>query len=88
MTALVASVGFLPIAVSKGSGAERLRPLATVVTRGVITSALFTLIILQILLTFRRSVWLIRSRASQLRTCRDLPPVQASRLPDLSTTHF
>ncbi|MFN7805451.1 MAG: efflux RND transporter permease subunit [Planctomycetaceae bacterium] len=54
MTALVASVGFIPMAVSEGSGAEVQRPLATVVIGGVITSALFTLIILPILLTFRR----------------------------------
>jgi cobalt-zinc-cadmium resistance protein CzcA len=54
MTALVASVGFIPMAVSEGSGAEVQRPLATVVIGGVITSALFTMIILPILLTFRR----------------------------------
>jgi cobalt-zinc-cadmium resistance protein CzcA len=42
------------MAVSEGSGAEVQRPLATVVIGGVITSALFTMIILPILLTFRR----------------------------------
>ncbi|RPI77378.1 MAG: efflux RND transporter permease subunit, partial [Planctomycetaceae bacterium] len=55
MTALVASVGFIPMAVSQGSGAEVQRPLATVVIGGVITSALFTLVLLPVLLSYRRA---------------------------------
>jgi cobalt-zinc-cadmium resistance protein CzcA len=46
MTALVASLGFVPMALSEGTGAEVQRPLATVVIGGVITSTLFTLFIL------------------------------------------
>ena len=46
MTALVASVGFVPMATSTGTGAEVQRPLATVVIGGVISSTLMTLIIL------------------------------------------
>jgi len=46
MTAMVASLGFIPMAVSEGTGAEVQRPLATVVIGGVITSTLFTLFIL------------------------------------------
>jgi len=46
MTALVASLGFIPMAVSEGTGAEVQRPLATVVIGGVITSTLYTLFIL------------------------------------------
>jgi cobalt-zinc-cadmium resistance protein CzcA len=46
MTALVASVGFLPMAVSTGVGAEVQRPLATVVIGGVISSTLMTLLVL------------------------------------------
>jgi hypothetical protein len=46
MTALVASVGFIPMATSSGAGAEVQRPLATVVIGGVITSTLFTLVVL------------------------------------------
>jgi heavy metal efflux system protein len=42
MTALVASLGFLPMALSTGDGAEMQRPLATVVIGGVITSTLLT----------------------------------------------
>ena len=46
MTALVASMGFLPMALSLGDGAEVQRPLATVVIGGLITSTLLTLLIL------------------------------------------
>ena len=46
MTALVASFGFIPMAISQGAGAEIQRPLATVVIGGVITSTLLTLIVL------------------------------------------
>ncbi len=46
MTALVASFGFLPMAVSRGDGAEVQRPLATVVIGGLITSTLLTLVVL------------------------------------------
>ncbi len=46
MTALVASMGFLPMALSHGDGAEVQRPLATVVIGGLITSTLLTLIVL------------------------------------------
>jgi cobalt-zinc-cadmium resistance protein CzcA len=53
MTALVASVGFVPMAISEGSGAEVQRPLATVVIGGVMTSTLFTLLILPALYAVR-----------------------------------
>ena len=46
MTALVASVGFIPVAVSHGTGAEVQRPLATVVIGGLVTSTLLTLLVL------------------------------------------
>jgi cobalt-zinc-cadmium resistance protein CzcA len=46
MTALVASLGFLPMALSTGVGAEVQRPLATVVIGGVISSTLLTLLVL------------------------------------------
>lgn len=47
MTALVASLGFVPMAISHGAGAEVLRPLATVVIGGLITSTLLTLLVLR-----------------------------------------
>ena len=46
MTALVASLGFIPMAVSHGAGAEVQRPLATVVIGGLVTSTLLTLLVL------------------------------------------
>src|SRR5262249_26813963 len=46
MTALVASLGFGPMAVSAGGGAGGQRPLATVVIGGVVSSALLTLFVL------------------------------------------
>jgi cobalt-zinc-cadmium resistance protein CzcA len=52
MTALVASLGFLPMALSNGSGAEVQRPLATVVIGGLITATLLTLVVLPILYTY------------------------------------
>ncbi len=49
MTAAIASVGFLPMALGTGVGAEVQRPLATVVIGGVISSTLMTLLILPVL---------------------------------------
>jgi cobalt-zinc-cadmium resistance protein CzcA len=49
MTALVASLGFLPMALSQGDGAEVQRPLATVVIGGLISSTMLTLLILPIM---------------------------------------
>ena len=49
MTAFVAALGFLPMALSKGSGAEVQRPLATVVIGGLIVATFLTLIVLPIL---------------------------------------
>jgi heavy metal efflux system protein len=46
MTALVASLGFVPMAVATGSGAEVQRPLATVVIGGIVSSTLLTLVVL------------------------------------------
>ena len=46
MTALVASLGFLPMAISTGDGAEVQRPLATVVIGGLLISTILTLVVL------------------------------------------
>ena len=46
MTALVASLGFVPMALNIGTGAEVQRPLATVVIGGIISSTLLTLVVL------------------------------------------
>ena len=49
MTALVASLGFLPMALSTGAGAEVQKPLATVVIGGLVSATLLTLLILPVL---------------------------------------
>jgi cobalt-zinc-cadmium resistance protein CzcA len=49
MTALVAALGFIPMALSTGRGAEVQKPLATVVVGGIISSTLLTLIVLPVL---------------------------------------
>lgn len=49
MTALVASLGFIPMAIATGTGAEVQRPLATVVIGGILSSTLLTLFVLPIL---------------------------------------
>ena len=58
MTALVAAVGFIPMAVNVGVGGEVQRPLATVVIGGIFTNTLLTLLVLPTLYTtFRRPVF-------------------------------
>ena len=59
MTALVASLGFLPMAVATGAGAEVQKPLATVVIGGLVTSTLLTLLVLPSIYT-----WFHRGAAS------------------------
>jgi cobalt-zinc-cadmium resistance protein CzcA len=58
MTALVAAIGFIPMALATGSGAEVQRPLATVVIGGIISSTFLTLILLPVLYE-----WVERNRA-------------------------
>ncbi|MBX3551017.1 MAG: CusA/CzcA family heavy metal efflux RND transporter [Pseudolabrys sp.] len=56
MTALVASLGFVPMAIATGAGAEVQRPLATVVIGGIISSTLLTLLVLPALyVLFKRN---------------------------------
>ena len=49
MTACVASLGFIPMAIATGTGAEVQRPLATVVIGGIVSSTLLTLVLLPVL---------------------------------------
>jgi len=49
MTACVASLGFVPMALATGTGAEVQRPLATVVIGGIISSTLLALVLLPVL---------------------------------------
>jgi cobalt-zinc-cadmium resistance protein CzcA len=52
MTATVASLGFMPMALSTGAGGEVQKPLATVVIGGLITATLLTLVVLPVLYSF------------------------------------
>ena len=63
MTATVASLGFLPMALASGAGAEVQKPLATVVIGGLITSTLLTLVLLPILyaVVFRKHIVAMKS---------------------------
>ena len=55
MTAMVASFGFVPMAIATGAGAEVQRPLATVVIGGLITSTLLTLVLLPVIYEWMES---------------------------------
>lgn len=55
MTACVASLGFIPMALATGTGAEVQRPLATVVIGGIISSTLLTLIVLPVIYRWMNS---------------------------------
>ncbi len=67
MTAAVASLGFLPMAISNTAGAEVQRPLATVVIGGLITSTLLTLIVLPVIyrLIYKRK-WEMNKSAAMI----------------------
>lgn len=71
MTALVASLGFIPMAVATGTGAEVQRPLATVVIGGILSSTALTLLVLPLL--YRRAY---RSEAEE----EDLIAEQSSKV--------
>ena len=74
MTALVASIGFLPVAISHGTGAEVQRPLATVVIGGLVTSTLLTLLVLPTLYT-----WLGRRSPEGAKAAEATPVMAGSR---------
>ena len=63
MTALVASLGFVPMALNTGVGAEVQRPLATVVIGGIISSTILTLLVLPALYKWFPSRFSIRRKA-------------------------
>ena len=73
MTALVASFGFIPMAISSGAGAEVQRPLATVVIGGLVTSTLLTLLVLPLL-------YLLFERRSERRATADAVPPEPSTM--------
>ena len=70
MTASVASLGFLPMAISTTAGAEVQRPLATVVIGGLVTSTLLTLLVLPVLYRW------VEGRAEKRRAKKNQQPPQ------------
>ncbi|MEO6054113.1 MAG: CusA/CzcA family heavy metal efflux RND transporter [Chthoniobacterales bacterium] len=60
MTALVAALGFVPMAIATGAGAEVQRPLATVVIGGIITSTFLTLLVVPVLYDWIETLFLRR----------------------------
>jgi cobalt-zinc-cadmium resistance protein CzcA len=79
MTALVASVGFIPMAVSTSAGAEVQRPLATVVIGGLVSSTLLTLLVLPTVYT-----WMEEQRTARRSVNVSTTPVAAPRPATLS----
>ncbi len=75
MTALVASLGFVPMALATGPGAEVQRPLATVVIGGIISSTILTLLVLPALYV------LFRRETEQTDTLSD-PAAEAASIPN------
>jgi len=68
MTAFVASLGFLPMALSNGAGAEVQRPLATVVIGGLLIATLLTLFVLPILyILFEKGIFIKANKNSSAR---------------------
>ena len=79
MTALVASLGFVPMALATGTGAEVQKPLATVVIGGLVSSTLLTLVVLPALyLIFAREHDLTESQAEDIT---QVPEAAASAVP-------
>lgn len=77
MTALVASFGFVPMAISTSAGGEVQRPLATVVIGGVVTSTLLTLLVLPAVYA-----WLGRKPREELEVSVDEAPGRGARQPE------
>ena len=75
MTALVASLGFVPMALATGTGAEVQRPLATVVIGGILSSTALTLLVLPVLYRWAHSLN-HQDRADQRPASTTSPDVQ------------
>jgi cobalt-zinc-cadmium resistance protein CzcA len=73
VTALVASIGFIPVALSHGVGAEVQRPLATVVIGGLVTSTLLTLLVLPTLYA-----WIQGWSGEEAKASRDIVECEAA----------
>lgn len=76
MTALVASLGFIPMAISVGAGAEVQRPLAIVVIGGIVSSTFLTLFLLPVLYRWTAPA-AQKERVKPTRTATEVPPSPA-----------
>jgi cobalt-zinc-cadmium resistance protein CzcA len=74
MTALVATLGFVPMAIATGTGAEVQRPLSTVVIGGLATSTALTLFVLPVLCSL-----LLRGQQNSVRSSAEILPVRSMR---------
>jgi cobalt-zinc-cadmium resistance protein CzcA len=74
MTALVASLGFVPMAIATGTGAEVQRPLATVVIGGILSSTALTLLVLPLLyrMAHRRNEQARQQQQRRARPAQDV----------------
>lgn len=81
MTASVASLGFFPMAISSGAGAEVQKPLATVVIGGLITATLLTLVVLPVL--YALFTW----KGKDTESLREEQEFESLTGSDLSTSH-
>lgn len=68
MTAMVASLGFLPMAISHGAGAEVQKPLATVVIGGLVTATFLTLFVLPLLYLIFNGKWRLKPSKATVAT--------------------
>ena len=80
MTALVASLGFVPMAIASGAGAEVQRPLATVVIGGILSSTFLTLVLLPTLYE-----WLERQKKSADDAPVETPSGEGGPSPDTAS---
>ena len=80
MTALVASLGFVPMALSTSPGSEVQRPLATVVIGGLITSTVLTLVMLPVVYAWLEERWPAWAVAARRRIGRGRRPAPARPL--------
>ena len=75
---MVASFGFIPMAVSTSPGSEVQRPLATVVIGGLVTSTLLTLVVLPLLYEWLEQRWPALSAGVRRRVTRRIGPVESA----------
>jgi len=75
MTALVASLGFVPMAIATGAGAEVQRPLATVVIGGVVTSTFLTLLVVPVLYDWIERRTKTRTKTEPTETAKPEPAI-------------